>query len=146
MLSYANQITRSQLHNGSLLRVSAALPTALHVPNGNTAHLNHMKFQQQQQQQQQQLRWKHSERQIKRLFRKHPAVRRVENRLGIDRTPHPMPPPKFDAVYEPRFLPNGWSAPPGPDVSVPEYPFSVARTKNKPNDAAGFLPVYSTFR
>jgi len=28
----------------------------------------------------------------------------------------------------------------------PEYPFSVERTGNKPNDAAGFLPVYSKFR
>eukprot|EP00429_Kryptoperidinium_foliaceum_P004934 CAMPEP_0176018834 /NCGR_PEP_ID=MMETSP0120_2-20121206/9080_1 /TAXON_ID=160619 /ORGANISM="Kryptoperidinium foliaceum, Strain CCMP 1326" /LENGTH=112 /DNA_ID=CAMNT_0017351893 /DNA_START=331 /DNA_END=669 /DNA_ORIENTATION=+ len=44
------------------------------------------------------------------------------------------------------MLSNGWSAPPGPDVTIPSYPFRVSRTKNKPNDAVGFLPVYSEFR
>lgn len=147
MLSYACQITgRSQLKTnaaGTLLRVSAALPTGNLLP---LPHTSHERVQHQPQQQQQQIRWKHSERQIKRLFRNHPAILRVEKREGIDRTPDAMPPPQFEAVYEARFLPNGWSAPPGPDVTIPEYPFRVARTKNKPNDAAGFLPVYSNFR
>ena len=145
MLSYACQITgRSQLKTaatGSLLRVSAAA-----LPTGNLLPLTHASQDTTQHQPQQQIRWKHSERQIKRLFRNHPAILRVEQREGIDRTPDAMPPPQFEAIYEPRFLPNGWSAPPGPDVTVPEYPFRVARTKNKPNDAAGFLPVYSNFR
>jgi len=29
---------------------------------------------------------------------------------------------------------------------MPEYPFKVERTRNKPNDAIGFLPVYSKVR
>ena len=66
--------------------------------------------------------------------------------MGIDRTPEPMGPPEFEPLLEPQFLPNGWSAPPGPDVTLPNYPFRVSRTKNKPNEAAGFLPVYSEFR
>jgi len=94
----------------------------------------------------QQIRCKHSQRQIKRLFRKHPAILRVEARQGIDRTPDAPPPPKFEAVFEPKILHNGWSAPPPSDWQRPEYPFTVTRTKNKPNNAAGFLPVYSTFR
>ena len=94
----------------------------------------------------QQQRAKHSERQIKRLFKLHPAKVRAKERLGIDPIKKPVEDPKFEAVFEPRFLSNGWSAPPGDDVPVPEYPFRVARTKNKPNDAVGFLPVYSEFR
>ena len=95
---------------------------------------------------QHQLRWKHSQTQIKRIFLQHPARQRVEERLGVDRTPAPLDPPKFGAVFHPVMLPNGWSAPPGPDVQLPEYPFKIIRTKNKPNDAAGFLPVYTKFR
>jgi hypothetical protein len=95
---------------------------------------------------QHQLRWKHSQTQIKRIFLQHPARQRVEERLGVDRTPAPLDPPKFGAVFQPVMLPNGWSAPPGPDVTIPEYPFQIKRTKNKPNDAAGFLPVYTKFR
>ena len=97
-------------------------------------------------QRQQQIRWKHSERQIKRLFRQHPAILRVEKRQGVDRTPTPMPPPQFPPIFEPVMLSNGWSAPPGPDVAIPDYPFHVRRTKNKPNNSVGFLPVYSEFR
>jgi hypothetical protein len=70
----------------------------------------------------------------------------MEERLGVDRTPLPLSPPKFDAVFQFEMLPNGWSAPPGPGVQVPTYPFKIARTKNKPNDAAGFLPVYTKMR
>jgi hypothetical protein len=95
---------------------------------------------------QHQLRWKHSQTQIKRIFLQHPARQRVEERLGVDRTPAPLDPPKFEAVFHPVMLPNGWSAPPGPDVQLPEYPFKIIRTKNKPNNAAGFLPVYTKFR
>lgn len=94
----------------------------------------------------QQQRCKHSERQVKRFFRKHPAKIRVEKREGIDRTPEPMGPPQFEPLFQPEFLPNGWSARPGAEVAIPEYPFQVNRTKNKPNDAVGFLPVYSEFR
>ena len=91
-------------------------------------------------------RSKHSETQIKRLFRKNAARIRVESRMGIDRSPAPPDPPRYAAIYEPKFLPNGWSAPPGPDVEIPEYPFRVSRTKNKPTDAIGFLPIYTKYR
>lgn len=64
--------------------------------------------------------------------------------MGIDRTPEPVAPPKFQPVFEPTFLSNGWSAP--PTEATPEYPFKVDRTTGKPNGAVGFLPVYSKFR
>jgi hypothetical protein len=49
--------------------------------------------------------------------------------------------------HTPHFLPNGWSAPPPPAAeTIPTYPFRVARTRNKPNDAVGFLPVYTKHR
>lgn len=153
MLSYACQITgRAQLTTASVLRASAALPTGnrFPLPNASNQEMIHQRqtpsFSPSAATSQQQIRWKHSERQVKRLFRQHPAILRREKREGVDRTPDPMPPPQFEAVFEPNILPNGWSAPPGPDVTIPEYPFKVVRTKNKPNDAAGFLPVYSKFR
>jgi hypothetical protein len=93
-----------------------------------------------------QQRWKHSATQVKRLFKRNPARIRVEARMGVNREPAPLDPPKYEAILEPKFLTNGWSAPPAADVQVPEYPFKVARTKNKPNEAVGFLPVYSEFR
>jgi hypothetical protein len=96
--------------------------------------------------QQAQQRFKHSSTQIKRLFKRNPARLRVQARLGGIREPEPLPEPKYQAILEPKALPNGWSAPPGPDVMVPVYPFQVTRTRNKPNDAVGFLPVYSEFR
>lgn len=107
--------------------------------------------------QQQQRRSKHSVRQIKRIFRKNPARLRVEERtLGINRNavPETLPPPKFPPVFEPKMLSNGWSAPPPQSssdgdtcgIAVPEYPFQVSRTRNKPNDAVGFLPVYVKYR
>jgi hypothetical protein len=91
-------------------------------------------------------RYKHSSRQIKRLFKNNPARVRVEARMGIVREPEPLEPAKYEAIMEAKMLPNGWSALPGSDIEVPEYPFRVTRTKNKPNDAVGFLPVYSEYR
>lgn len=96
--------------------------------------------------QQQSFRSKHSSTQVKRLFKKNPARLRVDSRLGINKEPHPLPESKYQAILEPKMLPNGWCALPGTDVEVPAYPFKVARTKNKPNDGVGFLPVYSEFR
>lgn len=90
-------------------------------------------------------RWKHSSTQIKR-FRNHPGRLRVEARMGIERKFLPLPERQFPQIFEANFLPNGWSAPPGPDFQVPEYPFAVKRTKNKPYDAVGFLPVYAKHR
>jgi hypothetical protein len=57
----------------------------------------------------------------------------------------------FAPIWTPTFLPNGWSAPPPPDSEVAAlvaatYPFAVRRTKNKPKDAVGFLPVYTKHR
>lgn len=89
----------------------------------------------------------HSERQIKRLFKNNSARARIEKRMNIDRTPLPLDPPTFAPVFTDfNLLPNGWSAPPGPNVAIPQYPFSILRTKNKPNDAVGFLPIYSKLR
>ena len=90
-------------------------------------------------------RSKHSSTQVKRLFKNHPARLRVLARNGeLDKGV--IPEPQFEPILEPNILPNGWCALPGPDVKVPEYPFKVSRTGNKPNDAVGFLPVYSEFR
>lgn len=65
--------------------------------------------------------------------------------MGVEREPKPLDPPKFPEIFDVKYLPNGWSAPP-PSDQVPEYPFRVDRTKNKPNEGIGFLPVYSKFR
>ncbi len=94
----------------------------------------------------QSIRWKHSSTQIKRLFKRNPARYRVAKREGLIPEPEPLQAPKYAAVWDPIILPNGWSAPPGPDITVPKYPFDVSRTKNKPHDAVGFLPVYAEFR
>jgi hypothetical protein len=59
--------------------------------------------------------------------------------------------PHYPTWFTPEFLPNGWSAPPSPDAisanaaasSSPPLPFLIRRTGHKPNDAVGFLPVYS---
>lgn len=91
------------------------------------------------------VRHKHSSTQTKRLFNKHPARLRLNKKLGVDGTADSFPTPQFPAnVHTPRFLPNGWSAP--PSTAVPSYPFSVSRTQNKPQDAVGFLPVYTKHR
>jgi len=93
-------------------------------------------------------RSKHSKRQLKRLFQRHPAALRVRNATS----PEPEPPldPKYQAFFTPTILPNGWSEPPSSEnVEVvkkrDELPFGIKRTGNKPNDAVGFLPVYSKF-
>jgi hypothetical protein len=97
-------------------------------------------------------RYKHSERQINRLFRKHPARARVDARLGIERQKESVEEisskkPNYEAVFhEAKILPNGWSKPPPDDFQRPQYPFSLSRTKNKPNNAVGYLPVYAKFR
>ena len=93
------------------------------------------------------IREKHSSTQIKRLFKRNPARFRVAKREGWIPETQDIPAPKFTPVIDdPVILPNGWSAPAGPEVTVPTYPFRVLRTKNKPHDAVGFLPVYSEFR
>jgi len=97
------------------------------------------------------------------LFKRNPARRRINqkknclleeqggngdyNRLGT------IPETNFQPlVLEPipKILSNGWN-PPSTSTStssphIPDYPFKVSRTKNKPNGAIGFLPVYSEFR
>lgn len=61
--------------------------------------------------------------------------------------PKPPPTPSFAPVVEEvEILPNGWIPPPPEDLTLPDYPFAVTRTKNKPKDAVGFLPVYSKMR
>lgn len=118
------------------------------------------------------VRYKHSSRQIKRLFKNNPARLRVEARMGIVRNDNQKKQApllnseeegenqsssslsserKYPPILKPHFLPNGWCPLPNSDgdgnaISIPSYPFTVSRTKNKPNDAVGFLPVYSEFR
>ena len=94
-----------------------------------------------------QIRQRHSQTQVKRLFKNHPARARVFNRLGMEKKPGVIPERKYPAVFEPEVvLPNGWSSPPGEDFQMPQYPFHVPRTAGKVGGAAGFLPVYSDCR
>mmetsp|Transcript_11877 Transcript_11877/g.24521 ORF Transcript_11877/g.24521 Transcript_11877/m.24521 type:complete len:224 (+) Transcript_11877:46-717(+) len=94
------------------------------------------------------IRPKHSSTQIKRLFKQNPAKRRIalKQQQAVDEGVIPestMQPLGLD----PKFLSNGWNAPvEGESVTTEGYPFQVARTKNKPNNALGFLPVYSEHR
>lgn len=94
-----------------------------------------------------QVRWKHSSTQVKRLFKNHPARARVESRMGVNHSPpQALEPPTYSPLSEEiKILYNGWSQP-IENVEIPDYPFQVRRTKNKPNDAVGFLPVYAKFR
>jgi hypothetical protein len=110
------------------------------------------------------IRHKHSSRQIKRLFKNNPAKRRVDNKTRNsiilqegreeekEEKEHStnIPLAQFAPVLlnVPTTLPNGWNPPPSEDIrkTLPEYPFRVSRTRNKPNNAVGFLPVYSEFR
>jgi len=94
-----------------------------------------------------QIRQRHSQTQVKRLFKNHPARARVFNRLGMEKRPGVIPDRKYPAVFEPEaVLPNGWSSPPAADFQLPQYPFHVPRTAGKVGGAAGFLPVYSDCR
>jgi hypothetical protein len=101
------------------------------------------------------VRCKHSKTQIKRIFKQNPAFLRVASRnkfLPKSLTSQP-PPITIQPLFAPTILPNGWSAP--PDQSQENslilqqrdgLPFLVRRTGNKPNNAIGFLPVYSSIR
>mmetsp|Transcript_32847 Transcript_32847/g.49557 ORF Transcript_32847/g.49557 Transcript_32847/m.49557 type:complete len:182 (-) Transcript_32847:3261-3806(-) len=92
------------------------------------------------------IRLKHSKRQVKNKLQG-PAKERREARLGIfPKEPKPLPPRQFPAIFKAKFLPNGWSAPPSDKIEIPKYPFSITRTRHKPGNAVGFLPVYSKFR
>ena len=107
------------------------------------------------------IRSKHSSTQIKRLFKKNPARRRIlqkelllnnnnnssegEEATTSVQNQNIIPQSQIQPVIlEPNILSNGWNA--QTNVEISHYPFQVARTKNKPNDAVGFLPVYSEFR
>ena len=108
------------------------------------------------------IRSKHSSTQIKRLFKKNPARRRIlqkelllnnnnnnssegEEATAVQKNQNIIPQSQIQPVIlEPNILSNGWNA--QTNVEISHYPFQVARTKNKPNDAVGFLPVYSEFR
>ena len=95
------------------------------------------------------VRWKHSATQTKRLFNQHPARLRLlkkQNPNDVEQVTATQELQYSPTVHVPRFLPNGWSAPPSPDTVLPTYPFRVARTQNKPQDAIGFLPVYTKHR
>jgi len=102
-------------------------------------------------------RSKHSSTQIKRLFKNNPARRRIALK-NINNNPEIsndddgiIPEANIPTVIsDPKIFPNGWNPPlgggGGDNVQIPNYPFEIARTKNKPNNSVGFLPVYSEFR
>jgi hypothetical protein len=94
-------------------------------------------------------RSKHSSTQIKRLFKQNPARRRIarkdaaQNNNGIEEIGMIPESTIQPLISDPKILSNGWNAPIG---GSSEHPFQVVRTKNKPNNALGFLPVYSEYR
>lgn len=102
-------------------------------------------------------RSRHSSTQIKRLFKKNPAKRRIalKQQTGLGSTVDPGVIPESSippTISErPKILSNGWNVPASVESDGKydegnELPFRVARTKNKPNNAVGFLPVYSEHR
>lgn len=92
------------------------------------------------------IRSKHSSTQIKRLFKQNPAKRRIALKQQPTTDEGVIPESTIQPLdADPKFLSNGWSAP-IEDATTENYPFQVARTKNKPNNALGFLPVYSEHR
>ena len=104
-------------------------------------------------------RSKHSATQVKRLFKNNPArLRLLKKATASNSSPSntnstqkaeqtvAIPQRTFPPVYQPKFLKNGWSAPPPEGFVRPEYPFFVGRTGNKPYGAVGFLPVYRDVR
>jgi len=97
------------------------------------------------------IRSKHSATQVKRLFKNNPARLRILKKQEGDLPPAPTtdtstPDRVYPQIFQPTFLSNGWSAPPPPEVQVPDYPFRIIRTGGKPNNAVGFLPVYRDVR
>ncbi len=99
------------------------------------------------------IRSKHSKTQIKRIFKNNPAFLRVASRNNTLPKKLVSKPPTaiYEAFYNPTILPNGWSSVPSEnDAEVlkhrSELPFGIKRTGNKPNNAVGFLPVYSSVR
>lgn len=121
-----------------------------------------------------QTREKHSKRQIKRLFKNNIALKRILNRQEREKQgnnnnimdtattasstfaenePPVNEQPLFPPIYKPDNIlgVSGWSPPPEEDSSSstferPNYPFSLERTKGKPNNAAGFLPIYTEYK
>ena len=100
-------------------------------------------------------RSKHSSTQIKRLFKQNPAKRRIALKQPTNASDEGVIPESTiqPLVADPKFLTNGWNALIGGSAeqtataaAAEGYPFQVARTKNKPNNALGFLPVYSEHR
>mmetsp|Transcript_39881 Transcript_39881/g.95965 ORF Transcript_39881/g.95965 Transcript_39881/m.95965 type:complete len:225 (+) Transcript_39881:187-861(+) len=92
-------------------------------------------------------RSKHSATQVKRLFKRNPARLRILKKKGNLPDSKPQIPDRtYPPIFKPTFLGNGWSAPPPPEVKVPEYPFRIPRTGGKPFGAVGFLPVYRDVR
>mmetsp|Transcript_23975 Transcript_23975/g.40860 ORF Transcript_23975/g.40860 Transcript_23975/m.40860 type:complete len:232 (-) Transcript_23975:45-740(-) len=98
------------------------------------------------------IRYKHSATQVKRLFKNNPArLRILKKQEGgaptADKSSSSSTPERvYPEIFQPTFLSNGWSAPPPPEVEIPEYPFRITRTAGKPNNAVGFLPVYRDVR
>ena len=118
---------KSSLQQGWTSWIAAAPPTTS-APGGPTTVA---------------IRSKHSNTVKKRLFTHNPARKRILKKLGIVPRFEELPERQFKKVHSFKYLPNTWTE---PAATRPEYPFSVKRTKNKPFDAIGFLPVYTKFR
>ena len=87
-------------------------------------------------------RSKHSNRQVKRLFKNNPARLRINRNNPTKSHIYDQKPVLSPLVSDVKILPTGWVPPPTEDVAVEamKYPFSVSRTGGKPNGAVGFLP------
>jgi len=93
-----------------------------------------------------QIRLKHSQTQVKRIFKKNPAFLRIAERNNSLPNEDPPEDKRHEAQFDVKFLANGWCAPPSKEETRKAYPFTISRTGGKPNKAIGFLPVYSDFR
>jgi hypothetical protein len=120
-------------------RIAATAAADILIGSRTSTHITH--------------RSKHSATQVKRLFKNNPArLRLLKKEEGISSSEkkqlamQQIPEPTYPFIHKPTFLDNGWSAPPPPEVEIPDYPFKVERTGRKPFGAVGFLPVYRDVR
>lgn len=128
LLTYRKDSFQLALQHGWSSWLNRAFPAATAALGGSTTIIS---------------RSKHSNTVKKRLFKFNPARKRIMAKLGIAPRWEELPERQFKKVHSFEYFPNTWTEPP---ATRPEYPFTVTRTKNKPNDAIGFLPVYTKFR
>ncbi len=135
-----NDVLSKSCHLSKTATISSLITTnTFHQSNLHRPHI-------------QPVRSKHSNRQVKRLFKQHPGFHRISERNDTAPKKYVTPPPtlKYEPIFDPIVvLHNGWSQPPDDEDILKKrdlIPFGVKRTGNKPNGAVGFLPVYSNFK